>query len=98
MNETRGTNSVRVKIHDREYALRTDSDPERLHELCAALDERMRDIAVTTGSVDTIRLAVLTALSLADEARRAREEMMKLDEAVGKRSIACISLLDRSIS
>ena len=98
MNETRGTNSVRVKIYDREYALRTDGDPERLNELCDALNERMRDIAITTGVVDTIKLAVLVALSLADDSRRAKEEMMKLDEAIGKRSTACISLLDRSLS
>ena len=98
MNETQETISVRVEIYDREYVLRTDGDPERLRALCAVLEERMRSVAGATGSVDTLKVAVLAALSIADDARRAREETMKLDEAVGKRSIACVSMLDRLLS
>lgn len=97
MNETRETNSVRVQIYKREYVLYTDGDPECLRKLCAALDERMKNIAAATGTVDTLKVAVLAALSIADDARRAREEAVKLDEAIGKRSIACVSLLDRAI-
>ena len=98
MNEAQETNTVRAQIYDREYVLCTDGDTERLQALCAVLDERMRNIAATTGVVDTLKVAVLAALSIADEARRAREEAIKLDEAVGKRSVACVSMLDRSIS
>ena len=94
MNETRGANSVLVKIYDREYVLRTDGDTERLQTLCADLDERMQNIAVTTSAVDTLKVAVLAALSIADEALRAKEEMMKLDEAISRRAIACTSMLD----
>jgi len=98
MNETPETNSVRAQIYDREYILRTDGDPERLQALCAALDERMKNIAATTGAVDTLKVAVLAALSIADDARIAREEAKKLDEAIGKRSTACVSIIDRLLS
>ena len=98
MNEARATNSVEVQIYDRKYVLRTDGDPERLKTLCAVLDERMRNVVETTGAIDTLKVAVLAALSMADDACRAREETMKLDEAIGKRSIACISMLDRFLS
>ena len=94
MNEPRETNSVLVRIYDREYALRTNCDPERLQALCADLDERMQHIALTTSAVDTLKVAVLAALSIADDARRAREEMIKLDEAIDKRSTTCITMLD----
>jgi cell division protein ZapA len=95
MSERPEPSSVRVKIYDREYALRTTGDPERLRALCATLDERMREIAATTGAVDTMKVAVLAALSLADDLQRTRDELKKLDESVGKRSLACVSMLDR---
>lgn len=87
--------SVRVKIYDREYTLRTPGDPERLRAVCANLDRRMREMAASTGAVDTFKVAVLAALSLADDLQRSREELQKFDESIGKRSIACVSMLDR---
>lgn len=89
------TDSVRVKIYDREYVLRTSGDPEQLHRLCILLDRRMREVADATGAVDTLKVAVLAALSLLDDLHRASEEMQKLDETLGRRSLECVSLLDR---
>jgi cell division protein ZapA (FtsZ GTPase activity inhibitor) len=87
--------SVRVKIYDREYALRTTGDPERLIDLCAMLDMRMREIAASTGAVDTMKVAILAALSFGDDWQRSKNELKKLDESVGRRSLACVSLLER---
>jgi cell division protein ZapA len=95
MSEQPEPSSIRVKIYDREYAFRTTGDPERLQALCAVLDKRMREVAASTGAVDTLKVAVLAALSLADDLERAGEELKKLDESVGRRSLACVSMLDR---
>jgi cell division protein ZapA len=86
---------VNVKIYDREYTLRTSGEVERLRSLCAMLDKRMREQAASSGSVDTLRVAVLAALTLADELYRAREALQKMDETVSRRSLACVSMLDR---
>ncbi len=98
MSEQPEPSSVRVKIYDREFAFRTTGDPERLQALCAVLDKRMRDISASTGAVDTLKVAVLAALSLADDMERAGEDLKKLDESVGRRSLACVSMLDRLFS
>jgi cell division protein ZapA len=95
MSERPEGSSVRVKIYDREYALRTTGDPERLKILCAELDRRMREIATSTGAVDTLKVAILAALSLADDLQRSRNELEKLDDSVARRSLACVSLLER---
>jgi cell division protein ZapA len=87
--------SVRVKIYDRDYTLRTPDDPERLRAVCADLDKRMREVAASTGSVDTFKVAVLAALSLADDLQRSQDELKKFDESIGRRSIACVSMLER---
>ena len=86
---------VNVKIYDREYALRTSGDTERLRSLCSCLDTRMRELAASSGSVDTLKVAVLAALSLADELYRSREALHNMDDAVSRRSLACVSILDR---
>ena len=54
MSEQPEPSPVRVKIYDREYAFRTTGDPERLQNLCSGLDKRMREVAATTGGVDTL--------------------------------------------
>lgn len=95
MSEQPDPSSIRAQIYDREYAFRTTGDPERLQSLCASLDQRMREVAASSGAVDTLKVAVLAALSLADDLRRVREELKKLDESVGRRSLACVSMLDR---
>lgn len=86
---------VHVRIYDREYALRTSGDPERLLELCRLLDERMHAVADGSGAVDTLKAAILAALNLADELLRAREELKKMDEALSRRSKECVSMIDR---
>jgi len=86
---------VNVRIYDREYALRTSGDPEQMQILCEQLDKRMREVAEATGSVDTLRVAILAALSLTDDLFRLQGEFRDMDEAVGRRSMECVSMLDR---
>jgi cell division protein ZapA len=89
---------VQVKIYDRDYALRTTGDPERLHRICISLDKRMREIAESSGTVDTLKLAILVALSLADDLDRIREELKKMDESLSRRSLECVSMLERFLA
>jgi cell division protein ZapA len=86
---------VKVKIYDREYVLRTSGDAERLRSLCTCLDKRMREMAASSGSVDTLRVAVLAALSLAEDLNRARDTLQEMDDIVSRRSLACVTMLDR---
>lgn len=89
---------LNVRIYDREYALRTSGDIERLRTLCSGLDKRMREAASQSGSVDTLRVAILAAVSLMEDLARAHEELRKFDESVGRRSLECVSILDRFLS
>jgi cell division protein ZapA (FtsZ GTPase activity inhibitor) len=87
--------SVRVNIYDRDYILRTQGDPEQLRAVCADLDKRMREVAASTGTVDTFKVAVLAAISLSHDLHRSREELHRFDDSIGKRSLACVTMLDR---
>ena len=59
-------NSVRVEIYDQVYNLR-GSDPEYILKLGEYVDAKMRTIAEQTQTVDSLRLAVLAAINIADE-------------------------------
>jgi cell division protein ZapA len=58
--------SVRVEIFDQAYNLR-GSDPEYILQLAEYVDSKMRAVAEATNTIDTVRLAVLAALNIADE-------------------------------
>jgi cell division protein ZapA len=58
--------SVRVEIFDQAYNLR-GSDPDYILNLAEYVDAKMRAVAEATNTIDTVRLAVLAALNIADE-------------------------------
>jgi cell division protein ZapA len=58
--------SVRVEIYDQSYHLR-GSDAEYIQRVAEYVDMKMRAVAEQTRTVDSLRLAVLAALNIADE-------------------------------
>jgi cell division protein ZapA len=58
--------SVRVEIFDQAYNLR-GSDADYIIKLADYVDGKMRAVADATATVDSLRLAVLAALNIADE-------------------------------
>ncbi|MEO5936753.1 MAG: cell division protein ZapA [Terriglobales bacterium] len=66
MSKPAATDSVRVDIYDQSYNLR-GTDPEYINKLAEFVDLKMRTVAEQTQTVDSLRLAVLAALNIADE-------------------------------
>lgn len=58
--------NVRVDIYDQTYHLR-GSDTEYIAQLAEYVDNKMRLIAQQAATVDSLRVAVLAALNIADE-------------------------------
>jgi cell division protein ZapA len=58
--------SVRVEIFDQVYNLR-GSDADYILKLAEYVDGKMRAVSEQTATVDSVRLAVLAALNIADE-------------------------------
>jgi cell division protein ZapA len=59
-------NSVRVEIYDQAYNLR-GSDADYILKLAEYVDTKMRLVSQQTSTVDSLRVAVLAALNIADE-------------------------------
>lgn len=66
-----------VQIYDQAYRL-SGPDPEQVRQLASIVDARMRAVADSSRTVDSLRVAVLAALNLADELTRAEERIKQL--------------------
>ena len=58
--------AVSVDIYDQVYHLR-GTDPEYIERLASLVDAKMRAVAAHGSTVDSLRVAVLAALNIADE-------------------------------
>jgi cell division protein ZapA len=87
--------AIRVEIYDQEYSMRGDLDPEYIQRLAQFLDARMRSVAERTRTVDSLRVAVLTALNIADEYHQLKAKYETIAEDVDHRIGECNEALDR---
>ncbi|MGA2569362.1 MAG: cell division protein ZapA [Terracidiphilus sp.] len=71
---------VTVEIYDQLYHL-SGQDPEHIHELAAVVDAKMRAVAAQGRTADSLRVAVLAALNLADEVSQATSADLQLGHA-----------------
>jgi cell division protein ZapA len=74
---TAAPETVSVEIYDQVYHLR-GTDPAYIEQLATLVDGKMRAVAAHGSTVDSLRVAVLSALNIADEllSLRARYETL----------------------
>ncbi len=59
--------SVPVEIRGRQFRIRSDEDPKALQRIAEYVDATMEQVEERTGAIDTLDVAMLTALNLARE-------------------------------
>jgi cell division protein ZapA (FtsZ GTPase activity inhibitor) len=65
--------AVAVRIRGQEFRVLTDADEDWLQRVAGYLDETMATVEERTGTVDSLDVAMLTALNLARELVEIRE-------------------------
>jgi cell division protein ZapA len=68
------TRIVTVEIHGQRYPIKSALDAAYVAELAAYVDEKMRLALKECSSGDTLKVAVLAALNIADEYFRASDD------------------------
>jgi cell division protein ZapA len=86
---------IRVVIYDQEYFVRGDLDEEYIQKLAKYLDVKMRAIAGRTRTVDSLRVAVLAALNIADEYHQVKAKYEETTKRVDEKVDECSRILDR---
>jgi cell division protein ZapA len=85
---------TRVNICDQCYLIKGSIDSEYVQELAAYVDKKMKEIAESSQTADSLKVAVMAALNIADELFQERENAKKLDSIVYERSSECSRQLD----
>ena len=88
---------VHVEVHGQRYPIRSALDPQYVAELAAYVDEKMRLAALETAAGDTLKVAVLAALNIADEFFRACSEVESDHAVLSRRAAALERILDLAL-
>ncbi len=100
MSDTNGKSkeaaqSIRVEIYNQTYNIRSDGDNQYILRLAEYVDEKMREISSGTLTVDSLKVAILAALHIADEFHQLKNEVEQADAQLASRSAECTILLDK---
>ena len=87
--------TIRVEIYNQTYSIRSDGDNEYIHELAEYVDRKMREISSGTMTVDSLKVAILAALHIADEFFQLKHAQAQSDSQLAARSSECSEMLDR---
>lgn len=92
---------IRVVIYDQEYFMRGDLDKEYIQQLARYLDDKMRSIATRTRTVDSLRVAILAGLNVADEYHQLKAKYdattQRVDQKVGEYTQVLDQLLKEAV-
>ena len=89
---------VHVQVHGQRYPIRTTLDPSYVQDLASFVDRRMALAADASPSTDMLGLAVLTALNIADELFRSRDQQMDDSESVSARTAALERIVNQALA
>jgi cell division protein ZapA len=72
--------STRVDIFGRSYTIRGDAREDYIKKLASFVDKKMKEIQATAPVLTADKVAILTAVNIADELFRVKGEEEKIDK------------------
>ncbi len=94
-SKTDTAQSIRVEIYNQTYNIRSDGDNEYILRLAEYVDSKMREISSGSFTVDSLKVAILAALHIADEYHQLNNQYENNDAQLASRSTECTEILDR---
>jgi cell division protein ZapA len=88
---------MKIEIYDQVYNLNSEQDEAHLRELAAYVDGKMRSIAESTHMVDSLKVAVLAALNIADEMFTVRQRHQEMEGPLRKRVEKCVAMVEKAL-
>lgn len=89
--------SIKVEIYGQTYPIQGELEEAYIRRIAAYVDEKMRLISDVARTVDTQKVAVLAALSIADELHRLREERGEREDILKEQAERCLTLVERAL-
>jgi cell division protein ZapA len=86
---------IPVEINGQRYPIRTELDPDYVMRLAAYVEEKIRAAASSAPTGDSVKLAVLAALNIADELFRCSDLNRVRNGELAERAQELEQLVDR---
>lgn len=88
---------VKVKIFGNMYNIQGDAEPEYIVKLAEYVNEKMQEVSQNLPSGNSLQIAILAALNIADEYFQLREIKSNLISDLERKTSALIHLLDEGL-
>ncbi|HKV05364.1 MAG TPA: cell division protein ZapA [Candidatus Acidoferrales bacterium] len=88
---------MKIEIYDQSYNVNANQNEDYLKELAAFVDGKMREVATATRMVDSLKVAVLASLNIADELFTLRGRQQEIDGPLRKRVEKCVALVEKAL-
>jgi cell division protein ZapA len=93
----KNVNLVPVEIYGQTYNLRGEGDTSYITDLAAFVDRKMREVSDNTATVDSLKVAILAALNIADEHFQIKGAQQEQHVGTTQRLKRLVDLLDRAL-
>jgi cell division protein ZapA len=87
---------VEVEIFGQTFTVNSEEQTQYVKELADYVDQRMRQIAGSTKTVVPLRVAIMAALSIADEWYKANQREQEIQEETERLSAVLLERIEQS--
>jgi cell division protein ZapA len=88
--------TTKVTIFGVEYSITSDHNPEEVRRIAKFVDDKMWEISENNNLISTEKVAILTALNIAEDYLHTLEQRKREKERVEKKTSSIIKLIDES--
>jgi cell division protein ZapA len=92
-----GDSPVKIEIYGQTYNVQAEGNETYLKDLAAYVDSKMRTIAEATHTVDSVRVAVLAALNIADELHSIQQRQDAIEGPLRKHVEKCVAMVEKAL-
>ena len=85
---------VQVEIYGQPYFIKAGADPDYIKNVAQYVDLKMREIASTIPTVDSLKISVLAALNITDEFLQLKQHNQDVDREFERRTEQMKQILD----
>jgi len=90
-------NQVNVRIFGQEFTIKGEDTPEYVQGLAEFVDKKMREVASASSVITSHKVAMLTAINIADELFRLRKEKEDQEEKIQKKIDEWVEVIGKAI-
>ncbi len=89
--------STEVEIFGKIYNIKSEAEPSYTSELASYVDHKMREASENTLTVSSMKIAVITALNIANDLFQLREEFKTKGNIIDRKTENLLALIEKEI-